>query len=203
LVRPTVKEARAALFASICMTVVGTCGLGGGLAGLDHTSRPATPAPPPECQKPEPMDFLDAVETDPLREVLWESPHRRPLAATNAVVSSMLLIGSFLLTFRRKTALWWIRNAVAANVLFILGNLAHTVARLVQAGPALYARIEAHSVYYPDLAEPLDGRFMVMQSIAIAAIGAALNVALHLALAWRCHRPDVRGFLESGAEPSE
>jgi hypothetical protein len=42
---------------------------------------------------------------------------------------------------------------------------------------------------------------MVMQSIVLAAIGAGLNAVLHLALAWRCHRPDVRGFLASGAEP--
>jgi hypothetical protein len=195
-----VKEARAALFASICMTVLGTCGVGRGLAELGHQSRPATPAPPAEGATPAPMDLLEAVETDPLGQVLWESPHRRPLGAVNAVVSSMLLIGSFLLTFRRKGALWWIRNAVAANVLFILGNLAHTVGRLVAAGPELYARIEAHAAFYPPGTGPLDGHLMVMQSIAIASIGAGLNVALHLALAWRCHRPDVRGFVASGPD---
>jgi hypothetical protein len=183
------------------MTVLGTCGLGRGVADLGHQSRPEPPPAPAEGEKPEPMDLLDAAQTDPLGLLLWESPHRRPLAAANAVVSSMLLIGSFLLTFRRKGALWWIRNAVAANVLYIVGNLAHSVTRIVSAGPALYARVEAHAGYYPNLSGPVDGRVVVLQTMAALCVGAALSAALHLALAWRCHRPDVRGFVASSAEP--
>src|SRR5688500_3326002 len=100
------------------MTVLGTCGVGSGVAGMNQTSLPSATTPSSAEASEDAMAFLEAAETDPRVEVLWESPHRRPLAAGNAVVSSMLLIGSFMLTFRRKHALWWIRNAVAANVLW-------------------------------------------------------------------------------------
>jgi hypothetical protein len=200
LVRPTVQQARAALFVSICMTVLGTCGVGNGVAGANQTSLPAPPPPPAEGEPPRELDVFEAAQSAPLYEVLWESPYRRPIAGANVVVSAMLLVGSFLLTFRRPSALWWLRNAIAANVLWALVNFAHTAVRLLAPGPELYARMEAHARTYESLGDALDGRIVVIQAVVMAGVAAIVSAALHLAIAWRAHRPDIRAFIESGRE---
>ena len=47
------------------------------------------------------------------------NPYRRPMAAANVVVSALVLIGSFLLSWRRRLAQWWIKQAVAAKLIWI------------------------------------------------------------------------------------
>lgn len=197
-VRPTVQQARAALFLSISMTLLGTCGVERGIGSATQTSLPAPPPPLAEGEPPREIDLEEINRSAPWLEVVWESPYRRQLGAANALVSAMLLVGSFLLTFRRTSALWWIRNAVAANVLWVFVNFTHTTARLVGAGPALYARIEEYARSYRVLEDALDGRAVVVQSVIMTAVGALLSALLHGAVAWRAHRPDIRAFLESG-----
>ncbi len=180
------------------MTLLGTCGVGRGIGDATQTSLPAPPPPLADGEPPRELDLEEIGQSAPWLEVVWESPYRRRLGAANAIVSAMLLIGSFLLTFRRKSALWWIRNAVAANLLWVLASFAHTTARLVGAGPGLYARIDEFARSYRGLGETLDGRTVVVQSIVMAGIVALASTLLHLAVAWRAHRPDIRAFIETG-----
>ncbi|MBC7173982.1 MAG: hypothetical protein H5U40_16190 [Polyangiaceae bacterium] len=157
------------------------------------------PELPAEGEAPREFDVFEAAaaQSAPWAEVIWDSPYRRPLAAANAIVSAMLLIGSFLLTFRRKSALWWIKNSIAANVLYIFADFSHKTVRLVSAGPQLYAKIEAYARVYEGLGAHVGGRAVVIQAIVIAGIIAMISATIHLAIVWRAHRPDIRAFLES------
>ncbi len=194
--RPTVQQARAALLVSIFMTMLGTCGVANGVAGASQSAIPASSAIEDVAA---PEDAFASAQTALAAEVLWGSPYRRQVAAANAVVSAMLLVGSFLLTFRRPNALWWIRNTIAANLLVIVGGYAHDVARLLAPGPELRAAIDA--VLASQGSPPgLDARAAVLSTIVGLGIGVLLRALLHVAILWRAHRPDIRAFIESGAE---
>lgn len=121
VVGPTRQQARAALSTSILLTLLGFFGI---LQGQSQFIRSADPpgidTVLTSLEKTLPEHREDAER---ILRAQWKSEARRPIAFANIVASAMLIIGSFLLIARRKSALWWITNAVVANCLVIGGQL--------------------------------------------------------------------------------
>lgn len=120
-VAPTRQQARAALSTSIILTLLGFFGI---LQGQSQFVRAADPpgidAVLTSLEKTIPAHRDDAER---VLRAQWASEARRPIAFANIVASAMLIVGSFLLIARRKSALWWITNAIIANCLVIAGQL--------------------------------------------------------------------------------
>lgn len=118
---PTRQQARAALSTSIILTLLGFFGI---LQGQSQFVRSADPpgidAVLTSIEKTIPQHRTDAER---ILRAQWTSDARRPIAFANIVASAMLIIGSFMLIARRKSALWWITNAIVANCLVIGGQL--------------------------------------------------------------------------------
>ena len=91
-----------------------------GIAGVLTGSYDLSLAPLPEDVRElyEPDAEVSDAEVQ-LLEAQVTNPYRRPMAAANVVVSALVLIGSFMLSWRRRLAQWWIKQAVTAKVIWI------------------------------------------------------------------------------------
>jgi hypothetical protein len=180
-VPPTPKEARAALFTAIFLCLMGSFGI---LQGQSHTSRSADP--------PGLSSILDSIEATmpadrPVAEQIvraqWDSDARRPLGYANIMVSIMLIAGGLLLIGRRVSTLWWIKNSVAANIVFLLGQT--------------YDRFRVLDAL-DDLPSAL-----VTQIQASWLFGMSVSIAIHVGALILVLRKSVRAYLESEGPPQE
>ncbi len=154
-----------------------------GIAGVLRGAYDLSLAPLPEDvrQLYEPEAEVTEAEVQ-LLEAQVTNPYRRPMAAANVVVSALVLIGSFMLSWRRKLAHWWIKQAVVAKLIWIA---AYTVS-LVSHVKLTFTPLP---VEHPGgaLAEVIAGVILV----------SLFSAALHVAAAYRATRPDIRQFIES------
>ncbi|MGB8330217.1 MAG: hypothetical protein WCE62_08820 [Polyangiales bacterium] len=120
-----------------------------------------------------------------LEEARATNPYRRPMAAANVVVSALVLIGSFLLSWRRRLAQWWIQHAVAAKLVWIAAYTA-----------SLVGHIKMSFVPLP-LEQPDEALSKIVGSVILTGSFSAL---LHLAAAHRATRPDIRQFIETAGK---
>ncbi len=177
--------ARTAFMLAIFLTVMGTYGVYRGVQSLvDFQAHRIEAAGRASFAD---IEFLEAFERD---------PNRRPLAAGNIVLSSMLLVGAMLLLSRSRHALWWLRQALVANVIWIGLHLASTLHHSYRIAPELLALLDAGT---GGLIPSGESRFDWL--IVTLVVFASINVAAHLFMVWRLGRPDVRLFLESEDEP--
>jgi len=157
-----------------------------GIAGLLRGAYDLSLAPLPEDVRDlyEPGAEVSEAEVQ-LLEAQVSNPYRRPMAAANVVVSSLVLIGSFLLSWRRKLAQWWIKQAVVAKLIWIAAYTA-----------SLIDHIEA--TFSP---LPLDQSGAGLPEIIGGVILVSfLSAVIHLAALYRATRPDIRQFIESTAK---
>ena len=103
----------AILLTSTLLTMLGIAGV---LTGAYDLSM--APLPEDVRELSEVNEELSDAEVQ-LFEARVSNPYRRPMAAANVVVSALVLIGSFLLSWRRRLAQWWIKQAVAAKLIWI------------------------------------------------------------------------------------
>jgi len=168
------------LMVSTLLTMLGVAGLIMGVSDLSL-------APIPENARDyyEEETELTDIQVEMI-EVWASNPYRRPMAAANVVVSALVLIGSFMLSWRRRPAQWWIKQAVTAKVLWIVAytaTLGHhiqqslTVSMLEEAGTTATAIVSALVLF------------------------GMLSVGLHVAAAYRATRPDIGQFIEESAKP--
>jgi len=120
------------------------------------------------------VQFLEAQATN---------PYRRPMAAANVVVSALVLIGSFMLSWRRKLSQWWIRQAVTAKLIWIVAYTATLVYHL--------------KLVFPSLPVQSAGGSRLSELISNVVLGSLISAALHVAAAWRVSRPDIRAFIDA------
>jgi len=121
-----------------------------------------------------------------LIEAQVTNPYRRPMAAANVVVSGLILVGSFMLSWRRKLAQWWIRQAVVAKLLWIAAYTA-----------SLISHVKLTFVPLP-LEQPGE---VLPQVIGGVVLVSSFSALLHFAAAYRATRPDIRQFIETNAKP--
>ena len=168
------------LLVSTLLTMLGVAGLIMGVSDLSL-------APIPEDARDyyEEETELTDIQVEMI-EVWASNPYRRPMAAANVVVSALVLIGSFLLSWRRRLAQWWIRQAVTAKVLWIVAytaSLGHHIHQSLTVSMLEEAGTTASGI------------------VAVLVLFGAISVALHVAAAYRATRPDIGEFIEENAKP--
>ena len=125
-------------------------------------------------EDPRTLLLSDAQSTNPLR---------RPFAAANLIISTLILIGSFMLSWRRAFALWWLKQAVLAKVLWILADTTNVVYHL--------------RITFPNLQQSDVQQKVTLGSAAnFAILIAVISIGLHVVAVWRASRPDIRAFIE-------
>lgn len=166
-------------------TVLTMLAIGGIVKGSFDLSN--LPVPEAEAEAETVDDDAEEDETDALnlliRQAQATNPYRRPFAAANIVVSGLVLIGSFLLSWRRRLAQWWIKNAVAAKVLWIVAYTVSFVSHLQFSIPQLAP-------------EGTDTVGVLREVVTLVVVLGLISVALHVIAAWRATRPDITRFIE-------
>ncbi len=158
-----------------------------GIAGVLRGAYDLSLAPLPEDVRELYTPDVEVTEAEiQLLEAQVTNPYRRPMAAANVVVSALVLIGSFMLSWRRRLAQWWIKQAVVAKLIWIV---AYTV--------SLISHIKLSFVPLP-IEQPGATLQEVMAGVVLVS---TFSAALHLAAAYRATRPDIREFIETTAKP--
>lgn len=186
---PPEASPRAALMAAIFLTMAGVYGVG---HGVESMSAPRTIEASAEGN-PELREALFAVQSNPSAPAL---------GASNILVSILLIVASMMITTRRASALWFVRQAILANLLFIVARGVIETNYLWSLGTALdpigrdaYERAQqmlASPGPPPDFTSMTRSVMLVSQ-----LLGGGLSALLHLYLGYKATRPGVRAFIES------
>ncbi|MFW2387844.1 MAG: hypothetical protein ACN4G0_05885 [Polyangiales bacterium] len=168
----------AILLTSTLLTMLGIAGV---IRGVSNLSMAPIKEDVRELYDPD-VELTDAAIQ--LFEAQLSNPYRRPMAASNVAVSALVLIGSFLLSWRRRLALWWIKQAVTAKLLWIVAYTVTLVSHIQQSFNAV------PSDQPEGMFEGLVGGVVLISTF---------NGALHVAAAYRANRPDIRQFIETAA----
>jgi hypothetical protein len=168
----------AILLTSTLLTMLGIAGV---LRGAYDLSLAPLPEDVRELYEPE-AEVTDAEVQ--LLEARVTNPYRRPMAAANVVVSALVLIGSFMLSWRRKLALWWIKQAVTAKLIWIAAYTASLVSHV-------------KLTFSPLPLENTGGA--LPEIIGGVVLVSTFSGALHVAATYRATRSDIRQFIEAGA----
>jgi hypothetical protein len=179
------RAAKATLMLALFLTVMGTYGVFRGIRELQGDPL----GPTPELLDAEEQARIEALAE--LQATFYNEPNRRPFAAANVVLSAMLMLGSAFLVARKPHAVWFLRQAIVANVLWILAKLTSLLWHSFANAPeveALLASIEARGD--PIAAEPSFA--MVVGSMIVFSV---FNLVAHVFVGWRVGREDVRRFV--------
>ena len=168
----------AVLLTSALLTMLALTGIFAAMTNLSNQ-------PIPSLQSLQPNDG-SILRQDPRTSLVLEAqatnPLRRPFAAANLILSTLLLVGSFMLSWRRKIAFWWIQQTVMAKVLWIIVDTINVVHHLHVTFPTLYQHGLQHEI-------------TLTNTIKSAVLLGLLSVVLHVGAAWRASRPDIQAFI--------
>jgi hypothetical protein len=169
------------LLVSTLLTMLGVAGLMLGISDLSL-------APIPEDAREMYGDDADLTQIQvEMIEVWITNPYRRPMAAANVVVSSLVLIGSFMLSWRRRLAQWWIRQAVTAKVIWI----------------AAYTATLGHHIQESLSASTLEEAGTTGSAIVgVLVVFSVISAVLHAGAAYRATRPDIGAFIDASQKSS-
>ena len=177
-----VPGARATLLLSLTMSFVGVSGAVQSYAMVTATGAEFAPLTADEEVAPW-NQFAVATLSDPLMKAVQVG---------NLLASALLIIASVSLTSRRHTALWWTRQALAANALYTLADAATTI-HFATSHPGLIERIFPHN----GLVDPP----MMLIFGAAKSFTAALALAFYALLYRASRRADIKAFVRKA--PSE
>ncbi|HEY8431949.1 MAG TPA: hypothetical protein VIL20_26410 [Sandaracinaceae bacterium] len=162
----SVPGAKPTLALALTMTLFGIVGVSSSLNAL--TASPSEVAVAGPGVAPELTEVTAAIA----REPLW-----RAVGVANLLVSGLLLVASFLMTGRARSALWWTGQALWANAAYSLGAgaanayLVHVHAgELIRAVEAMAAMDPASPPLPPGAADGMP----LLASVAALVYGAFL-----------------------------
>lgn len=184
-----VKGAKATLLVSLGMTMLGFWGALGSAYQL--TARPAAPSVVGDDVSPE-----VAEEIQSLMEEVRATHLDEAAAVGNLLASSLLIIGSFLLSARRSTALWWVRQALLANVLYSVFATGIELVRIQEFGERFIELALTTSEPLPPDITAADVVSVMMWVVgALVIVRGLVLVAVYLGLLRVSRRPDVLEFI--------
>jgi hypothetical protein len=183
------------------LLVLGSCGIRNGAREL--TLSPTEARPQVDGATAE-VEAAAQASAEALVQARYNAPLRRPLAATNIVVSVLLLLGGGMLLARRPTAVWMITQACWANLVWTAGQASSQLVQIVRTrerlieliGKELDARLAAEGSDQASLGWLQASHVLVLYGAIIVAY-AALRCFLYVWLMRRARRPDIRETLES------
>jgi hypothetical protein len=168
------------LLVSTLLTMLGIAGV---LRGAYELSSQPVPEDLRELYGPD----MEVTELQvQLLEAQVSNPYRRPMAAANIIVSALVLMGSFLLSWRRKLALWWIKQATLAKLIWIASYTITLVQHIKLTFPTVV------------LEQASAGLQEVIAGVVVVSLASAV---LHIAAAYRATRPDIRQLIAEKGRP--
>ena len=188
-------NARQALFASIFLTAAAFYGMASGAA--DWSGDFAIQGSNEVLDVPGARRALERIE---------QYPKRAAIGALNVVVSFLLLAGSLMITIRRPTAVWLVRQAIAANLIFIVLRAGVRLSHVWSLGDAIIpladAVIRASGEAPPSGPDAPDALSLARAMNAVGEFTRAVFIGvIHVYIGYRATRPGVRRFVrEPGAE---
>lgn len=199
------RSHRSALVLSTMLTLVGSCG------ACNGTQRYASPPPPTAdaiaIGEPRGAEQTAALYAE-IGETYFGSPDQKPLGIANLVVSMMLVAGGFMLGARRPSTVWFLTNALIANLVFIVADHAVTIRRVLARSGTLAHRLADAIVAQAPPTTPIDGptalaqaTSMVYVSCFLVGVVAAAKFGFHAMLIRRARSEEIAEFLAS--EPDE
>lgn len=185
----SVPGAKATLFLSLTMTMVGMSGL---ILSVHLLTMPFVPAA---------MTGVDPAlgpAMDALSQAIARSTIPEAVLSANVLLSALLVIASFLLTARRASALWWTRQALIAKLLYALGSAAAWFALVAAVRPELAAyHLATMPEAGPDAPRPEEVVAMVpVMWGCVFTFAALFGLAFYFVLLRVSRREDVRAFVE-------
>lgn len=190
-----VPGAKATLALAVLMSVIGIWGVSRSLTQL--TSAPGgyeatDPSAPPEVAEAGRAFF----------EPFLESPVSRAVSVANLLASALLLLASFTLTGRARSALFWTTQALWANAAYSLAAAAGNIYLFRAHGAELARFFEAMLRAQPSPAPPPPPELAAgvpWLFIALSAIAGALLAALYLGMLRVARRETVQKFVRREA----
>ncbi len=181
-----VPGAKRTLFLALTMSFIGFVGVTTSITNLLPAHGEAVhsdPSLPPEVQQ--------AVQT--VIETFDRAPIHQGVSVANLLASALLLVASFALTGRTRTAMWWVTQALVANALYALAAGAGNAYLVHVHRDTLLALFRAVAVAQ---STPLDGieaipPFLMLSTIAFYTFFAGI----YLLLLRAARREDVRRFV--------
>ena len=194
----------------MCAMLIGTCGAGNAVRGLSQHAIPDVVVP---AEPNENLSLHSAREAlyRGFIEVAATTPGRKVLDAANLMASALFIAASFVLLRRRSSAVWWTTQALIANALWAIANVAtvsmHVSRHAKQVGVLIDAVIHAQEALLPVAKRtPAD---MVPAGVDIIHVGlfffvaaVVLQVLFFLFVGRSINRPEIALFL-AAAEREE
>lgn len=187
----SVPGAKATLLLAVTMTLIGFVGISSSVSGLTTSaSELAAPDPsaPPEV----------AAAASAFVEAFLGSPVRKAMSVANLLASALLLIASFCMTGRARSALWWTGQALWTNVGYSLAAAVGNIYLVHTHRAELLALVEAMITAQQAAGEPLpaDGAQGVpILFMAMSAMAGALLAAIYLGMLRVARRETVQKFV--------
>ena len=185
---PVERRARALPFLAFLFVLVGSCEMYCAVGELGTQGY----LPVANEGSPEMAEHLLEVQ-----RLVRDDPHRAAIAVATVVAGGMLLLGGILLTRRLRSAIWWTKQALAANLLVAAAGMVSTFLHLYRIGGSLArelrAAMEADATHQSgDLGQVMD--LLWIQH----AIPRAVTMLVFAYFLWRITRPDVKAELDEG-----
>ncbi len=186
-----VPGAKRTLVLALAMSFIGFAGVVGSVVELWPSLRGD-----PSIVSSAPPELLEAAEG--VRESFEHSAIHHGLSVANLLVSALLLIGSFAVTGRVRSGIWWAKQALGANLAYTLawavGNTYFYYANRDQL--MAYWRVWVATQELP--AEGLDAvppGAIALSSSCTVFVGALILAAIYFLLLRTARREDVRRFV--------
>jgi len=188
---------RSTLRIAFAVSLLGSCGAVNGLSQLGDTPM-AADAGPLDTSGDAASREAAVAANDILLDLVRRDPLRRVFGAANVVLSILLVVAGAVLTMRRQAAIWWVTQATLANSLFILAQTLAIMRRIHELAPSLAPALDAY--VRATAPEPAPdggdlGMVMTFMMMAVPALWGLFRIAVHVGVAWRARRPDVRALL--------
>lgn len=188
----SIPGAKATLFVSVTMTMLGIWGVVIGYGQL--TAPPAEPEPTAELSSPEALEALGT-----LQEHIRTAPVTRALAAANLLASALMVVGSFLLTARRRSALWWATQALWANIAYAVAAMVGEIVLVFQLRPELqrvFVLVSEAQPAEPGAPSPAEvAAVLPYLAAGLVVVLSLFMLAIYFVLMRVSRRADVRAFV--------
>ncbi len=189
----SIPGAKSTLVLALTMTLFGVVGVGrsSGILTASPGEIAADPSAPPEL----------AAATTTFAEAFLFSPVQKAAAVANLLVSALLLIASFQMTARARSALWWTSQALWANAAYSLVAAGANIYLFSVHRSALSALAEAMMRAQPGgEAVPPDGAAGIpVLAMALSAVVGAALAGLYLLMLRVARRESVQKFVRREA----
>jgi hypothetical protein len=196
------RGARPAMLLAIGLSTFGIVGMGLGVTQLQ--SRHVESDLALQAQSDEAVPQATLAFGRELNRVIYKTSIRKALALANILASLLLVIASGAVALRRRSARWWVTQAVIANIVWTCGNVVGTIIVLREAshdlGPLFREHMRVSAEAAGDVVPPgLNGDEVLYLFGSMVVLSALIAIPAYLLMYRLSRRDDVGSFLAEHA----